>query len=169
MGGVLTRIKINTDKKGKRMAFVTLEDFEGSTEIIVFSDLYEKRRDAIATESMVMVSGKVSAREDEQPKIVADKIELLDKVADGGELILKLFIDLNGDSLEDLEEILSEYSGSAEVILVVNTGSEKVVMKAEKLKASAKPGLTRRLSALLGGDHVKWETKISTNAFGTSR
>ncbi len=168
MGGVLTRIKINTDKKGKRMAFVTLEDFEGSTEIIVFSDLYEKRHDAITTESMVMVSGKVSAREDEQPKIVADKIELLDKVADGGELILKLFIDLNGDSLENLEEILSEYSGSAEVILIVNTGSERIVMKAEKLKASAKPELTRRLSALLGGDHVKWETKLSTNASGTS-
>jgi DNA polymerase-3 subunit alpha len=150
------------------MAFVTLEDFEGSTEIIVFSDLYEKRHDAITTESMVMVSGKVSAREDEQPKIVADKIELLDKVADGGELILKLFIDLNGDSLENLEEILSEYSGSAEVILIVNTGSERIVMKAEKLKASAKPELTRRLSALLGGDHVKWETKLSTNASGTS-
>ncbi len=169
MGGVLTRIKINTDKKGKRMAFVTLEDFEGSTEIIVFSDLYEKRRDIITTESMVMVSGKVSAREDEQPKIVADKIELLDTVADGGELILKLFIDLNGEGLGNLENILSKYTGSADVILVLNTGSERVVMRAEKLKVSAKPGLTRRLSTLLGGNNVKWETKVSANTSGTSR
>jgi DNA polymerase-3 subunit alpha len=170
LGGVITRVKVNTDKKGNRMAFLSVEDFGGSIEVVVFSDLYERRRQAIAKETMVMVSGRVSKREEEKPKIVADKIELLDTVADGAELVLKLTLSgpgFNGRRLSEVEEILSEFPGSAEVCLILDTGTEQVVMRAEKLKAAAKPGVTRRLSELLGGEHVMWETKTNSSANGT--
>jgi DNA polymerase-3 subunit alpha len=170
IGGIITRIKVNIDKKSKRMAFATLEDFAGSTELIIFSDLFEKRRDVIQAESMVMVSGRISKREDEKPKIIVEKVDSLDAVAEGGELILKLFLDgpnFNGGRLDGIEDILGDFPGSAEVILVLNTGEERIVVQTNKLKASAKPGLTRRLSELLGSDRVRWEVKASGNTNGT--
>jgi DNA polymerase-3 subunit alpha len=171
IGGIFTRVRMNIDKKGKRMAFATLEDFAGSIELIVFSDLFERRRDLIKPESMVIISGKISKREDEKPKIIAEKIDSLDAVAEGGELILKLFLDgpsFNGGRLERIEDILGEFPGSAEVVLVLNTGHEQIMVRAGKLKASAKPGLTRRLSELLGCDGVRWEVKASGDTNGTS-
>ncbi len=170
IGGIFTRVRVNIDKKGKRMAFATLEDFAGSIELIIFSDLYEKRRDVVNSGSMVMVSGRISKREDEKPKIIAGKVDYLDAVAEGGELILKLFLDgpeFNGDRLAGIEGILSEFPGSAEVMLVLSTGEERITIKANKLKASAKPGLTRRLSELLGSDRVMWEVKAESNSVGT--
>jgi len=170
IGGIFTRIRVNIDKKGKRMAFATLEDFAGSIELIIFSDLFEKRRDLVKPESMVVVSGKISKREDEKPKIIAEKVDDLDAVAEGGELILKLFLDgpsFNGGRLEGIEDILGEYPGSAEVVLILNTEHERIAVQANKLSASAQPGLTRRLSELLGCDRVRWEVKASGNANGT--
>jgi DNA polymerase-3 subunit alpha len=172
IGGIFTRVKVNIDKKGKRMAFATLEDFAGSIEVIIFSDLFEKKRQIVNPESMVMVSGRISKREDEKPKLIADGIELLDSIAEGGGLVLKLFIDgpgFNGGRLEGVEKILSEYPGSAEVVLVLNTGSERVSINTSKLRTSAKPGLTRKLSELLGTGKVKWEVSATNATNGTNR
>ncbi|MBU1318891.1 MAG: DNA polymerase III subunit alpha [candidate division Zixibacteria bacterium] len=171
IGGVLTRIRENTDKKGNRMAFATLRDLSGTIEIIIFSALYATRQDIIKEKSLVMISGRLSKREEEKPKIVADRVESLDTIADGGELTLTLFIEgpnFNGGRLESIEEILGDYPGSAQVILVLDTGNEHVVVEAEGLKASAKPGLTRRLSGLLGSDKVRWEARASAHKNGTT-
>ena len=34
LGGIITNVKTTTDRKGERMAFVTLEDFSGSVELV---------------------------------------------------------------------------------------------------------------------------------------
>jgi DNA polymerase-3 subunit alpha len=170
IGGIFTKARVNIDKKGKRMAFATLEDFAGSIEMIIFSDLFEKRREVVEAGSMVVVSGRISKREDEKPKIVAGKIDFIDDIAEGAELTLRLLLNgptFNGDRFEHLEAILSEFPGSADVVLVLNTGEEQVVVKTGSLKASAKPGLTRRLSELLGSDCVRWEVKTAGNSHGT--
>ena len=170
IGGIFMRVKTNIDKKGKQMAFATLEDFAGSVEVVIFSDLFEKRREAIRSESMVVVSGKISKKEEEKPKIVADRIESLDALAEGGGLILKLLLDgpnFNGGRLDGIENILAEFPGSAEVVLILNTGKERVIIQTNKLKASVKPGLTQRLIKLLGSNKVRWEVKASRNLNGT--
>jgi DNA polymerase-3 subunit alpha len=140
--------------------------------LIIFSDLFEKRREVIQAESMVMVSGRISHREDEKPKVIAEKIDGLDAVAEGGELILKLLVDgpnFNGGRLDGIEDILGKFPGSADVVLILNTGKERIVLQTNKLKASAKPGLTRSLSDLLGSDKVRWEVKAAGNSNGTSK
>ena len=172
IGGMITRIKVNVDKKGKKMAFATLRDFAGSVEVIVFSDLFDKGKDVIKPESMAVISGRISKREEEKPKIVAEKADLLDDIADGGELVLTLNLDgpnFNGGRIDKIESVLQEFPGSAEVVLILNTESEKVVVRTENLKTSAKPGLTRKLTTLLGGENVRWETKSSKNGNGTDR
>ncbi|MCK4417933.1 MAG: DNA polymerase III subunit alpha, partial [Candidatus Latescibacteria bacterium] len=60
VGGIITKLKKTTDRKGKPMAFATLEDFSGATEVLVFSDSYEKFRSLVVTDQLVMAEGRVS-------------------------------------------------------------------------------------------------------------
>jgi len=170
IGGIVSQLRINWDKKNRKMAFVTIEDFSGVTDVIVFSALYEKCSDILESESMVMISGKVSKREDEKAVVIADKVQTLSELSEGAELILRLSLQgpsFNGGRLDKVEQIISDNPGSAEVEFILDTGTERVILKAQKLKASARPGLTRKLTDILGAGAVRWEVTSSRNRTGT--
>ena len=61
-------------KKGDMMCFVQVEDKSSDMEIIVFPELYRASSAVIKDGAVVFVSGKISGREDEKPKIIADSI-----------------------------------------------------------------------------------------------
>ncbi|HEY8108523.1 MAG TPA: DNA polymerase III subunit alpha [Patescibacteria group bacterium] len=71
--------RINT-KKGDPMAFVTVEDRNRKIEVIVFPKLYLDVRDRLHPGTALKISGKIS-RKDDEPKILADKVEPLDEEA----------------------------------------------------------------------------------------
>ena len=74
VGGVLAKINRMLDKKGNQMAFATLEDFSGKTELILFSDCYEKGKEFLEVDRMVLVTGRVNTREGERPKIIGNEV-----------------------------------------------------------------------------------------------
>lgn len=67
-------IKTKVTKNGKMMAFVTAEDLTGQGEIIVFPNVYERCKQYLVEDAALIVSGKLSFREDEEPKILCDAI-----------------------------------------------------------------------------------------------
>ena len=78
LGGILTEVKGKATKKGDYMAFVTLEDMTGQIECLVFPRVYEKYQTCLQEDAAVAVSGKISVREEEAPKILADRITPLE-------------------------------------------------------------------------------------------
>lgn len=64
-------------KSNKMMAFVEAEDRFGSCEIIVFPNILERGREALYVGAVVEIDGTVSLKEDEEPKIIAEKITAL--------------------------------------------------------------------------------------------
>ena len=56
------------------MAFTTIEDLYGQCEIIVFENCYQMCSSYLMEGSIVVVEGRLSIREDEDVKIVANKI-----------------------------------------------------------------------------------------------
>lgn len=78
LSGMVGDIKTKLDKKGKRMAFVGLEDITGRTELVVFSDVYERARAVLRPEGMAVARGRVSTKEGEKPKLVASEIYSLE-------------------------------------------------------------------------------------------
>jgi DNA polymerase-3 subunit alpha len=75
VGGIITNVKTHMQRDGKPMAFLMIEDFGGSMELLVFGDAYEKYRHLLAADSMVLVHGQVSVREgDKKPKLRVDKV-----------------------------------------------------------------------------------------------
>ncbi len=90
-GGIVTSVKEITTKKGDLMAFVGLEDTTGSLEIVVFPRVYQDARALITQDAIVLVSGKVSVREGEETKILANS-----------------FLPLEEESLPDMVRMLKD-------------------------------------------------------------
>lgn len=76
--GLITAINKRTDKKGKPIAFVTIEDFYSKAEVICWSNTYEKFANLIAEKNAICVVGKCDAENEANLKIYADTISLLD-------------------------------------------------------------------------------------------
>lgn len=75
IAGIVTDIKTITTKSNQLMAFVTIEDLTGQMEVIVFPNILEKYGEIIKPELLVWIEGKLSIREDEQPKIIVESVK----------------------------------------------------------------------------------------------
>lgn len=69
--GIIEDIKEIMTKKGDRMAFIRLADWEQSIEIVVFSDLFREKHALLAPQACIAVKGRLSFRNG-QPSIVAE-------------------------------------------------------------------------------------------------
>ncbi|MEI8215892.1 MAG: DNA polymerase III subunit alpha [Eubacteriales bacterium] len=78
VAGIITTKRNLITKSNKTMAFVQLEDLFGSVEIIIFPNVYEKASDLIKEDKIIVVIGKVNFKEEETPKIIAEKILSID-------------------------------------------------------------------------------------------
>lgn len=72
--GIINSVKKKYTKRNTLMAFMTVEDLYGSTEIIVFDSCYSKAQNILLDENIVLIDGRLSIREDEPVKIVANNI-----------------------------------------------------------------------------------------------
>ncbi|MDX9955880.1 MAG: hypothetical protein RBT75_17400, partial [Anaerolineae bacterium] len=71
--GMIQRIRRITTKKGDMMAFVTLESPGGVAEVVVFPRTYERCRELLTEGRVLVVSGKLDARQDrEDHPLMAD-------------------------------------------------------------------------------------------------
>ena len=75
--GVITSIKKKYTKNNKIMEFVTIEDLYGQAEVVVFENCYMEAQDRLIEENIVLVTGRLSLREEEMPSIVAQSIDNL--------------------------------------------------------------------------------------------
>ena len=77
IAGIIADIKNISTKNNRMMAFVTVEDLYGQIEVVVFPKIYEKFAPILFNDNQVIVEGNISIKEEEQPKILANKIRNL--------------------------------------------------------------------------------------------
>ncbi|HSB89661.1 MAG TPA: DNA polymerase III subunit alpha [Anaerolineales bacterium] len=73
VAGEVTHIRPFQTKTGKPMAFVTLEDLQGSIELVVFARLWREVGGWLKTGSIVLVRGRLDSERGE-PKVLADSM-----------------------------------------------------------------------------------------------
>ena len=81
MGGIVAERKVKATKSGTMMAFVQLEDMYGLTEVLVFPKVYDRVGHLLTQDAPVLLTGRLSVREEESPKLLLDSVRPLD----GGE------------------------------------------------------------------------------------
>ena len=75
IGGMVTQAKKIKTKKGDFMMFATLYDLETSVEIIVFGKTLASCEDALQTDSIVLVRGKVDHKDRDTTCLIAQQVE----------------------------------------------------------------------------------------------
>ena len=77
MGGLIAEKRMKATKSGNMMAFVQLEDMYGITEVLVFPKVYDRVSALLNQDSAVVLTGKLSVREDEDIKLLLDSAQPL--------------------------------------------------------------------------------------------
>ncbi len=77
--GIVLSKKMKTTKSNDVMAFVTLEDTTGSLEALVFPRILQESGGIINVNEAVVVEARVSSREDEETKLVAERFLTVDE------------------------------------------------------------------------------------------
>ena len=79
VGGVIAAARQLKTKKGDRMAVFTLEDAQGSVEVLCFPDTYAKCGSLIESGAMLIVRGRLE-KDDESARILATEIAPIETV-----------------------------------------------------------------------------------------
>jgi len=77
-GGLLTSVKTIVTKKGDNMAFIGLDDKTGKAEVIAFPSVYNQFSKSLLEDKIVLVSAKVSRRDGEEAKLLANSFVFVD-------------------------------------------------------------------------------------------
>ncbi len=139
VGGMIVAAKRIRTKKGDPMMFATLDDLESSVELLVFGKALSENEAALATDSIVIVRGRVDHRDRDKTCIVAQQIDRFEPTADElraaaeRELAtvkepdaLRLRLDaraLPATLLTELKELLAGFPGDADVVIELSTSS----------------------------------------------
>ncbi len=79
MAGLITSRRNLITKKNKQMAFLTLEDFYGQIDVVVFPKTFERDRAFMDVDSVVVITGKLDLKEEGSPKLLADSISPIER------------------------------------------------------------------------------------------
>lgn len=80
IGGILNQVSRKVTRNNTIMAFATLEDLSGMMELVVFPKTLEKCNSLIHEDLMVVAKGRLSFKEDEEPKLLCEEIKPLENV-----------------------------------------------------------------------------------------
>ena len=76
MGGILSGKRDLVTKKNELMTFLEMEDLEGSFEVVVFPRVFERDRDKLSSDNILIIQGRLDIRENDTPKLIAEKIDI---------------------------------------------------------------------------------------------
>ncbi|MFQ6007945.1 MAG: DNA polymerase III subunit alpha, partial [Candidatus Zixiibacteriota bacterium] len=152
IGGIITSVKRMLDKKGNTMAFVTLEDYTAGVELILFSDCYTKSRTFVEVDRLVLVTGRVSTREGEAPKVIAAEILPFEKLTEryNCQLVIKFDTYCSDSLIDDTLATLEQYVGPTPVVLAARQNETEVYIKSKKYAVRLDFKLLNHLKQLVG-------------------
>jgi DNA polymerase-3 subunit alpha len=158
--GIITAVRRISDKKGRPMAFVQIEDLKGSVEVLVFSEAFDRHQELISPDTVILLEGSLSKR-DEPPKINANSMERVENLREKFQTQLQLNLHLQTGSLSknDLQEmatLLSIHKGETPVKMTVESEHAKKPLKMNVRKFVVEPSneLISGLRNIVGPESV---------------
>ena len=157
LGGILANVNQKVTRNNTIMAFLTLEDLTGSIEVIVFPKTLDTVKTLCVTDSLVIVKGRLSLKEDEPPKLLCESIEPLEKV-NSSKVYLRAENEIEAKKLNlMLKDILQEeHKGDTPIYLVAMRERQKFRVPRDRW-ISLESDVVTVLRKALGEENVKVE------------
>ncbi|HUV37577.1 MAG TPA: DNA polymerase III subunit alpha [Patescibacteria group bacterium] len=159
LAGLVSDVKVILDRKGNPMAFVTVEDFHGSYEVIVFSTSYGNYRNKLQNDKIVVITGKVSVKEKGNNKVIADYVYTIDEALRTLARTVHLTIASHAfgeNELQVLKEAMVRFPGEREVIFHwKQNGNVAFVVRSRGPGVTPDLELLTELEKITGVEHVE--------------
>jgi DNA polymerase-3 subunit alpha len=167
VGGMIAQAKRIRTKKGDPMMFATLDDLEGSVELVIFGKALAAGEEAVADDSIVLVRGRVDHKDREKTCIVVQQLERFDPTPDELQAaaeqaakraavpsVLRLRLDaraLPTSTLADLKDLLAGFPGDAAVVIELKSSvGTRCLRLGAGYRVARGAALHAELDALLG-------------------
>jgi DNA polymerase-3 subunit alpha len=106
-----------TRKEGKPFAVMTVEDFTGSAEVMVWADVFAKASKELELGKIVAITGKLDSREDSL-RLIATEVAPISRTKKTAILTIDLPLEkTDEDRLLALRELILQYPGSQPLYL----------------------------------------------------
>jgi DNA polymerase III subunit alpha len=154
MGGMVTGRKVIRTKKEELMAFIQLEDMEGSIEVVVFPSVYTGCQLLLTDDRPIFVQGKLQ-KEEKGAKLLADSIIAMEEAETLWSAEVHFTIDMARTdiaALTQLRDIVRRYPGdcSGWLHLMAEGNVETVIAMSDQLRIQPGDAMGREVNALLG-------------------
>ncbi|WP_423231055.1 DNA polymerase III subunit alpha [Clostridium magnum] len=154
VGGIITEITKKFTKNNDMMAFIRLEDLYGGIEVIVFPKTFQKFKDMVTEDGLILIKGRVSLREEEQPKILCETIEPLIKIDSENLYVLIENEKILKEVLTELKMMFLQFKGDIPVYLCTRSERKKFRLDREFwIKHDVE--LISNLKGKLGDENIK--------------
>ena len=162
-GGIITSVKKKIDKRNNTMAFVTIEDFSGKADCIVFSDPYAKYQQLLRLDAMVLVVGKGEANGDSL-KILVNEVHPIQTVREKFIKSIVLSINLkslNEASITDLRLLMEENKGTCPCYFSVRDEDSTRMFQSTRYTVEPSDKFLEQVSRVLGPQSVQFRGELS--------
>jgi DNA polymerase-3 subunit alpha len=154
LAGIIRNIKTITTKRGDLMAFVTVEDLNGSFEMTVFSSLYTEVHHLLSADNAVLVDGQVQ-KEENTVKLLANHIVPIQKAEEIWTVSIHINLDTANtgrDQLESLHQVVKNHSGTCDVFLHIKAPemAEAIIALPEQFQLHPSGELRKEINACMG-------------------
>ncbi len=170
VGGIITEAKRIRTRNGEHMMFATLDDLEGSVELLVFGKALAEHEAALAVDRVLLVRGRVDHKEAGKTCLVVQSVELFEpteeeiaraahnaaatRAADAqAAQPVRLRVDatrLPASVIDELKHVIGNFPGPAEVVLEMDTTSGPRRLRfGEAYRVAATPSLRAELEQVL--------------------
>jgi len=158
IGGMITSKTVKVTKNNQLMAFISLEDLLGTVEIIIFPRDYEKYQKYLIEDQKIYIRGRVSISDDQQAKLVCEKIIPFDEVPK--EIWIKFESkEAFGQREQELYQLIENESGEDRI--VVFCALEKAVKRlANRYAVSGTDEMLAKLYNTFGVENVKLQQSV---------
>jgi len=162
IGGMITKIRTHLTKNGRnagsKMAVFILEDLQGQTEVVLFSDVLNKFAEYLVEDKVVFVKGRVDCRR-EKPNIFAEELIALEEVAEklAGKVRIRLDAkEVTREKMTQIKNICQHHRGRSALLVAIKTDKGRVYAAADKsLFVNPDVEFCRKMKLLLGEENFQ--------------
>jgi DNA polymerase-3 subunit alpha len=163
IGVVVTAIKKQISKRsGAEFARLTVEDFSGSSEVLVFPEAWAVIAERVRPDVPLLLKGGYSRKDQgvESATFIVDTVTRFAEVRANGELAVAIDLsrglDLAPGVMDDVRATVESHEGSAPLEVRWSDESGRLVrFRSRSLTVAASPAILSDLRALLGADRVR--------------
>jgi DNA polymerase-3 subunit alpha len=160
IAGLVMAMRIMRNKRGDKMAFVTLDDRTGRLEVSIFADVFVACQDILTKDALWVVEGEVSVDDySGQLKMIARKVVDINQARQT--YVKEVVLRLEGSTLTEhfpfeLAEILKPHVGDQCPVIIEYQGREALARLRLGAHWKVKPNdaLIKHLQERLGRKHV---------------